>query len=109
MAHSKRRSDIAIVVVFAAAVLLSLFAIAIAPRSGGSVAVISPPWWSQRDTMDLITRANGFLVRQGAWSWVVIAASTDRDFIGQLYAAGAWIVADPVAAGGCFFPSGDPI
>lgn len=75
--------------------------IGLTPRSAGEVAVFAAPWQPAAAAMAIVARADGRLVRTGFADWVVVAASDDAAFIQRLYAAGAWIVADPAAAGAC--------
>ena len=68
-----------------------------APSVDGPVAAIFPPWWDARSAFVAAGDA-GAVVRFGALPFVVIVAATDR---ARLRAAGAWLLLDPRALGGC--------
>lgn len=72
-------------------------AASLAPPLAGPVAALFPPWWDAAATLAAAGRA-GAAIRFGAFSFVVIVASADRD---GLRAAGAWLLLDPIAIGGC--------
>jgi hypothetical protein len=69
----------------------------LAPPAQGAVAAVFPPWW---DAAAAVTAAGaaGPVVRLGALPFVVVVAAADRSV---LRAAGAWLLLDPVALGGC--------
>lgn len=93
--------DRVFLIVFLATTLTGLLLVAIQPRPGNAVAVIMPPWETASRTLQAIATADGRYMRQGLGGWVAIASSDRPDFAARLYAAGAWLVADPLVAGAC--------
>lgn len=87
---------------FCLAVLAGILLIGLSPRSGGPVAVMVAPWQPASRVMEIVAAADGRYVRSGVADWIIVASSSHSDFVGRLYSAGAWLVADPAAAGGCF-------
>ncbi|WP_146177334.1 hypothetical protein [Breoghania corrubedonensis] len=87
--------------VFCTAVAVGIVMIGLVPRSGDQVAVMVAPWQSPSAAMEVIAAADGRFVRSGFADWIVVASSPRPDFVNRLYTAGAWIVADPAAAGAC--------
>jgi hypothetical protein len=69
----------------------------LAPRDDGPVAAVFPPWWGYGRTMASAGAAGG-IVRFGAFPFVAIVAAADRRL---LRSHGAWLLLDPLAAGGC--------
>jgi hypothetical protein len=64
-----------------------------APASGGAVALVYPPWWSQAQVMSQAA-SEGQVIRLGPWhSVVVVRPTTD----GQ--ATSAWLRLNPIMAG----------
>lgn len=96
-----RRGDCIFFALFILAVAGGLLAVALTPSERGAVAIFVAPWASGPNTMEIIAAADGRYMRRGIADWVVIAASDEPGFAGRLYAAGAWIVANPIAAGAC--------
>ena len=87
---------------FCLAVLTGILWIGLSPRTGAQVAVVVPPWQPASRVMEVIAAADGRYVRSGVSDWIVVASSSHSDFVSRLYSAGAWLVTDPAAAGGCF-------
>jgi len=89
----------------AAALLLAstvgLGALALTPSSDNTAAVFTRPGTDFADVVAVIDAAGGAIVRNGGFANVVIAASPSPDFHKRLYAAGAWLVANPLILGGC--------
>lgn len=87
----------------AALALGSVFAVgvsSIAPRPGGPIAAIYPPWWSA--TRSFIAAASGGMpVRFGATDFVVVVMPETDDAAHLLRQAGAWLLLDPKMLGGC--------
>lgn len=96
-----RRSDLLFLGVFIVAIAGGFAAVALTPPKSGPVAIIVMPWSSGPNPMEVVSAADGRYLRQGAADWIVIAASDEPGFADRLYGAGAWIVANPLAAGGC--------
>ncbi len=73
----------------------------LAPRPGGPVAAVFPPWWDGLRTMaaaGAATSTSGAVVRFGALPFIVVVLAEDRT---QLAAHGAWLLLEPQAIGGC--------
>lgn len=88
-----------------ALLLVGMTALVIATLSpsgdSGQYAVIAPPWSRLVDTIALIQKADGRIVDMGGPPNVIIAHSTNPDFVQALYGAGAWLVIDPMMLRGC--------
>ena len=69
------------------------------PDGKGPVAVIAPPGATVKQAATLVVNAGGNLVGVGGLPNVIVAQSSDPDFIDQLYANGAWLVVKPIVAG----------
>lgn len=80
---------------------VSLVFIGLTPRAGDAVAVVAAPWQPESTVMKIVAAADGRYVRNGFADWIVVASSDDPQFVERLYSAGAWVVADPAAAGAC--------
>ncbi|WP_053081585.1 hypothetical protein [Methylobacterium aquaticum] len=79
--------------------LLAPLAVVAVPRSE-TVAVLGRPGGGTAEAAAIVVAAGGTLVRTGA-AGVVVARSPEAGFVGRLYGAGAWLVLDPIVAGGC--------
>ena len=96
--------------------------LAFAPRPGGPVAAVFPPWWDARRAFEATVLAQAVMVRAGAWPAVVVAADALPAGDGppgagavrvpglgeRLRAAGAWLILDPRSLGGCSVLPGTP-
>ena len=80
--------------------VLAPLGLLILPR-GSQVAVIGRPGASPSELANLVAAAGGGLIRGGGYANIAIAASDEAGFTTRLYRAGAWIVLDPIVAGGC--------
>ncbi len=67
------------------------------PPAVGPVAAVFPPWWHAARAFAAAGTA-GPVARFGALPFIVIVAAPDR---ARLRAAGAWLLLDPRALGGC--------
>jgi hypothetical protein len=65
------------------------------------IAVIFPPWWSAERAFTAAASAGGAIVREGAWSNILVVKSTDAGFVERLHAAGAWLLLNPQALAAC--------
>ena len=87
-------------VALAAGSLLASGALALGPPASGPVAALFPPWWSA--TRALVAAASaGTPVRFGAAAFVVVVMPDTQDAASRLRRAGAWVLLDPQALGGC--------
>jgi hypothetical protein len=77
----------------------SLLATVALPAGKGPVAVFAAPW--SATAAEIVARAGGQLIAAGGSSRVIIAVSSDDDFVSRLYRAGALLVTDPRFAVGC--------
>jgi len=68
--------------------------------AAGPVAALFPPWWPAADVF-VAAGSAGRIVRLGLASFIVIVASEDGRVTERLRAAGAVMVFDPIALGGC--------
>lgn len=90
-----------------ASLALPLAAAAPADVRAGA-AVVFPPWTSQADAFARIGASGGALVSAGTIPFVAVAtASEPAAFARAVRAAGAWLLLDPGALGGCLVPSED--
>lgn len=86
---------------FALIALAMVLSISLHPKQSSSVAVVVSPWANVTEIVEIIAKADGAIVRQGQWHWVLVAQSDASDFVSRLYSAGALAVLDPVALGAC--------
>jgi hypothetical protein len=68
-----------------------------APPAAGPVAAVFPPWWPAARAFAAAGTA-GPVARFGGVPFIVVVAAPDR---ARLRAAGAWLLLDPHAVGGC--------
>ena len=80
--------------------MLAVGASSLGPPPGGPIAALYPPWWSATQCL-LAAAAGGMPVRFGATSFVVVVAPETPDAARLLRQAGAWLLLDPRALGGC--------
>jgi hypothetical protein len=81
--------------------VLALAALQAQPRDGDDVAAIFPPWIDGSEAIGRIGAAGGALVRTGITESILVVHGEGADFAARLRQAGAWLVVDPVAFGGC--------
>ena len=98
----RRVSDTAIA---SAIALTSLFTAAYGALAPGDpargVAVIYAPWVGFDAAFLRSVEAGARFVRAGGLPFVVVVVPDDPDFERRVKAAGAWMLADPVALAGC--------
>ncbi len=80
-------------------VALALPVAALGPRDGGPVLVVGAPGTVLG--AEIVARADGALLRGTLVPWIVLARSDATDFPTRLRQAGAWLVLDASALGGC--------
>jgi hypothetical protein len=79
--------------------LASLF---LTPPAGATqIAAVFSPVMSKREVLAAVVEAGAAPVRQGALSNVMVVAAETDDIRNKLQRAGAWVLLDPIAAGGC--------
>jgi hypothetical protein len=78
-------------------------AVALRPSEavGAPVAAVFPPWWDGDRAIAAAAAADATIVREGAWSNILVLTSTSGDFAARLHAAGAWLLLDPKALASC--------
>jgi hypothetical protein len=67
----------------------------------GQYAIVAPPWYRLDQTIALVRAADGGIVEMRGPANMVIAHSTDPDFVRTVYHAGALLVIDPLRLRGC--------
>ncbi len=75
-----------------------------APRNG-QYLVISAPWSTPAQTINLVRSADGTLIESGRFANIAIAGSADGDFAQHASQAGAWLVLPSPLKSGCLTPS----
>lgn len=74
-------------------------------RTGDQVAVVFAPGTGLTEAIGRIARADGAVLRAGAFSNIVVAVGTTPGFVDRVKKRGAWLVVDPRGLGGCFVGS----
>ncbi|QCK88514.1 hypothetical protein E8L99_23510 [Phreatobacter aquaticus] len=83
--------------------LVAPAAAVLAPRSGQPVAVIA--WSADRGgAATIAARAQGDLIAPGRTHRIVVARSTEPDFVTRLYGEGALLVLDAATLTACLSP-----
>jgi hypothetical protein len=82
-------------VLIAAALFLPLAV----PVGKGPVAVFAAPW--SANAAEIVAQAGGQLLAAGPSPRIIMAVSSDDDFVRRLYRAGAILVMEPSYAIGC--------
>ena len=80
--------------------MLAAAASSLGPPPGSPIAALYPPWWSASRSL-LAAAAGGMPVRFGATRFVVVVVPDTPDAARLLRQAGAWLLLDPKALGGC--------
>jgi hypothetical protein len=70
------------------------------PESG--IAVIFPPWTSERDVFLRSVDAGARFVRYGGYSFIAVVMPETADYALRVRDNGAFMVADPKALAACF-------
>jgi len=81
--------------------VLAVAAMTLTPHDGAPVAALFAPSLSRAEILERVAMADAALVRHGAFDSIVVAAADTPGLPDRLRRAGAWIVFDPVAIGGC--------
>ena len=69
---------------------------------GAPIAAVFPPWWEAGRAFAAAASAGGAIIRKGAWSNILVVTSGEGDLPHRLHDAGAWLLVNPTALGGCF-------
>lgn len=64
--------------------------------------IVNYPWKSHENTINIILESHGLLVEEGAFSFLLITASNNANFIKNAYMNGAFLVLDPIVKGSCY-------
>lgn len=80
--------------------LVAAMGIAVQPRPDGPIAAVFPMWWSEADSFAAASTA-GAPVRFGTLPFIVVVMPADDAAAERLQQAGAWLLLDPIALGGC--------
>ena len=81
---------------------LMVAALSLAPRPDADVvAVVFPPWWDEGRALLTAASTGAAIIRSGALPTILVVQPADRDGRARLRRAGAWLVLDPQALGGC--------
>ncbi|ESQ81327.1 hypothetical protein AEYBE204_03015 [Asticcacaulis sp. YBE204] len=81
--------------------LLGLVVNGLSPQPGDSVAVLASPFAPPQTTGHVVARSGGWFEATTLSGHIVVARSTDRQFINTLYTNGAWLVFNPRVLTGC--------
>jgi hypothetical protein len=90
----------------AAAVLLAsvvaIAALSLQARPGADiVAIVFPPWWTEREALLATAAARADIVRTTALPAVVVVRPHGVEGLARLRAAGGWFAIDPQAVAAC--------
>lgn len=81
---------------------LALAYLSLQPRADAVVlAAVFPPWWGAERTFAAAASTGAAIIRTGAIPTIVVLHPTGDDGLARLRQAGAWLVLDPKAIGGC--------
>jgi hypothetical protein len=75
--------------------------LALAPVEGHEVAVFTVPWSSEHDLHRVAAQTGAQVVAVGGYGRLAILRSSQPDFIGRLYTAGAWLILDGSIVSNC--------
>ena len=87
--------------VLALASLAAVAAMKLAPTDGEPVVAVFSPQLDADDAFRRVIAAGGSVLRHGALPSLLIARSSEPDFVASLYKMGAVLVADANGARGC--------
>jgi hypothetical protein len=74
---------------------------ALGPKPGRPVAAVFPPWWTAERTFNAASLTGGSIVRFGGLASILVLTSGTPDLHARLHDAGAWVLLDAQALGGC--------
>jgi hypothetical protein len=74
---------------------------ALGPEPGRPVAAVFPPWWTGERAFSAASLTGGSIVRFGGLASILVLTSATPDFNQRLHDAGAWVLLDAQAFGGC--------
>ena len=74
-----------------------------APDPSGEVALVYSPMFTPAEAFAGAAATEGRIVRVGRAPWIVVVAPKprDKDFAARAHAYGAWLLLNPLVAGGC--------
>jgi hypothetical protein len=95
-------AEAALAVVLGGLTLLPLGLGGLTPRvEAREAAVLVAPWGGLEAAAAIAVRSGARIARAGGMPGVFVLTSEDAGLPARLHDAGAWIVADPLLAGGC--------
>ncbi len=74
---------------------------ALSPAADRPVAAVFPPWWTSGQVFAAAARADAPVIRVGAFSSILVMPSASAELSRRLREAGALLLLDARAAGGC--------
>ena len=74
--------------------VLTSFAMTLAPRAGNKVAVFTNPWAINNSAFMTIAKADANVAADGNTNWIAIAVDNKQGLTTRLYKAGAILVID---------------
>jgi len=87
--------------VLAVTSLAAVAAIKLAPAAGQPVVAVFSPQMDTDEALRRVVAAGGSVLRHGGLPSLLIARSSEPDFVASLYKMGAVLVADANGARGC--------
>ncbi|WP_149296584.1 hypothetical protein [Aureimonas fodinaquatilis] len=91
----------------AAGLIALLIAFAASSEDRGQYVIVTAPWADTVQTIRQISSTGGGFLEFGGFSNIVLAASSDPDFVSSMQAEGAWLVLPLPRLAGCFALSGE--
>ena len=76
-------------------------ALAVQPRDGQQVVVLTWPWAGNGAAMRVIAAADAKIIASGRTDWIAVAEDARPNLVRRLYGAGAAFVADAAFAKAC--------
>jgi hypothetical protein len=84
-----------------AASIMAMAFVALAPVPNHPIAAVFPPWWTAARGFQAAALSGAPIVRTGAFVNILVLSPGEPDLPARLRAAGAWLVLDAKALGGC--------
>jgi hypothetical protein len=107
-ARAARGAEAALAIGLGAMALLPLAIGGLTPRDESrEAAVLVAPWRGLEAAAEIAARSGARIARSGGLPGVFILASDQPGLPARLHRAGAWIVVDPLIAGGCALSRSD--
>lgn len=71
------------------------------PPGADVVAVAFPPWWSDARVFSAVSSADATVVRETAFSSLLVIKLSPMDGLSRLRQTGGWLTLDPQAVAAC--------